>query len=206
MSKDKQYSINESGVHKGMTDVMVDLETTGLDPHNNHIAQIGAVKFNYLTGAVGESFCINVDINKMPKREGLQRHWMPSTKHWWNRQDKSIREGVFEKPYDPKIAMNAFMNWCFPLNSLRFWCKGKHFDYPFIESYLRELGVPNAFHYRQVEDMGSFIDGLYFPEPRQVVKYKDVGDAHNALSDAINQLAELKAHINQARPEMKYEL
>ena len=194
--KDKRYSINEDGVHKGMTDVMVDLETTGLDPNKNAIAQIGAVKFNYLTGKVGEKFCINVDVDAMSSRQ-----WMPSTQKWWASQDKAIREGVFEKPHAPSVALNAFMNWCYPLNSLRFWCKGKHFDYPFIEGYLRELNIPNAFHYRQVEDMGSFIDGLYFPKPRQTVLYKDVGGAHNALSDAINQLAELKAHIKQARSD-----
>jgi len=201
MSKDKRYTITESGVHKGMTDVMIDLETTGLDPLKNAIAQIGAVKFNARTGKVGESFCINVDVDAMEGRE-----WMPSTRKWWESQDKAIRDGVFENPYSPTIALNAFANWCFPLNSLRFWCKGLHFDYPFVESYFRELGIPTPFHYRQAEDMGSFIDGLYFPLPRQEVNYKDVGGAHNALSDAINQLAELKAHIAQARPEMKYEV
>ena len=194
MKKDSKFDIDVSPKHGGMTDVMVDIETTGLNTQQNAIAQIGAVKFNAQTGQTGDKFVVNVDINAMPSRV-----WMPSTKAWWDKQDKRVREGVFEKPYAPKVALKAFASWCAPLNSLRFWCKGLHFDYPYIEGYFEELRVMNPFFYRNAVDMGSFIDGLYFPKARQTVVYKDVGDAHNALSDAINQLGLVQEHIRQAR-------
>lgn len=188
MNRDKKFDLTQTGTHKGMTDVMVDIETTGLDVKTNAILQIGAQKFNLHTGETGDKFVINMSI-----LEG--RTWMESTRQWWATQDKAIRDGVFEDPYSPSVAMNAFANWCYPHNSLRFWGKGGHFDYPFIEGYFRELGIPDPFFYRVATDMNSFLRGLHYPNPIPKVPYKDVGGAHNALSDAINQLSQVQAHL-----------
>ncbi len=192
MSRDKKFDLTESNTHGGMTDVMVDIETTGLNTKENAIVQIGAQKFNIESGALGDKFIINVAI-----LEG--RTWMESTRAWWDSQDKEIREGVFDKPYAADVALNAFANWCFPTNSLRFWGKGGHFDYPFIEGYFSELKIPNPFFYRVATDMNSFVRGMYYPRAIQEVTYDDSGDAHNALADAENQLKYLQAHIANVR-------
>lgn len=188
-----QYTTNPDtkGIHKGMTDIMLDIETDGRNALKNSIVQLAAKKFNLLTGELGHDLFV-ANLKPLPDREQD-----PATMQWWSRQDKKIREGVFENPLDPSLVMNTFADWCYPQNTLCFWGKPTHFDYVFVQSYFDELKIPNPFHYRIARDMNSFIAGLHHPKERpsqDEIIYKRLGGAHNALTDVINQISELLAH------------
>ena len=187
-----------NNVHKGMTDIMIDIETDGRNALKNSMVQIAGKKFNIHTGEIGEDMFI---ANLKPLEGRVQD---PDTMDWWSRQDVTIREGVFENPLDAGLVMNAFADWCYPQNTLRFWGKPTHFDFVFVQSYFDELKIPNPFHYRMARDMNSYIAALYHPKmrpPDEQVPYNDVGGAHNALSDVINQISELMAHEKHARTQ-----
>lgn len=185
-------------VHKGMTDIMIDIETTGRNALENSMVQIAGKKFNISTGEIGEDMFV-ANLGRLKGRVDD-----PDTMNWWGRQDKAIREGVFENPLEASVVMNAFADWCYPQNTLRFWGKPTHFDFVFVQSYFDTLKIPNPFHYRMARDMNSYIAALYESRgvkrpPDSEVPYKDVGGAHNALSDVINQISELFAHVEHSK-------
>lgn len=186
--------------HDGMTDIMIDIETDGLDARKNSMRQLAAKKFNFKTGQIGKDIFI---ANIKPL---VGRVEDPNTMEWWAKQDSTIREGVFENPLDTAMVINAFADWCYPQNTLHFWGKPTHFDFVWIQSYFEELKIPMPFHYRMAKDMNSVITGLYHPKdrpPDEEVPYEDIGGAHNALSDVINQISELLAHEKYARTYKK---
>lgn len=174
-----------------MRDIMVDLETTGIGPDRTAVIQIAAVKFDLETQEVESTFfdrCMRIPPH---------RSWQEDTRDWWLKQKRSIIEGIFRRMEDPREVMEDFVDWCYPRGSLRLWAKPSHFEYPFIESYCRDLGLINPFHYREVTDLNSFLRGKYYPEPVAEIDVPFSGDAHNALHDTLHQIKILFTHMGE---------
>lgn len=166
------------------TDVMADIETGGLDPSHNPILQISAVKFNYKTGAICHDFfdmCLDIPHN---------RYWSEGTRQWWMKQRQDILIDILNRAQPWRIVMEAFVRWCAPAGSLRFWSKPTHFDYTFLSSYFNDAELPNPFSYREATDLNSFLRGLFDPEPKPDERsFGPVeGAAHNALDDTLHQI------------------
>lgn len=166
------------------TDIMVDVESTGLNFTRNAIIQIAAVKFNYKTGAIcHDMFDMCLDIPQ-------HRAWSEQTRNWWMNQRQDILIDILQRAEPWKIVTEAFARWCYPAGSLRFWSKPSHFDFMFLSEYFNDAEVPNPFSYREANDMNSYLRGLYFPDEKPDERSFGVveGGAHNALNDVLHQI------------------
>ena len=67
------------------TDIMVDIETTGLDPDRNAILQIGAIAFEYDTMLVDSK-----NIFKRSLGIPVRRFWDEDTEYFWKVDNKDV--------------------------------------------------------------------------------------------------------------------
>jgi hypothetical protein len=163
-------------------DLMVDVETTGLTPHACAIIQIGAVPFNYETGAI--------DSNNMYKRSLMipkNRYWTDDTQRFWMVDNAEVYQSIMEQASNPYIAFREFYDWVLGLGEVRFWSKGM-LDWNMIESYCKSYDFDMPFNFRQVKDMRSFIAGLYGDAEYREPVVDKVGNHHDALHDCLTQL------------------
>lgn len=181
------------------TDVMVDIETTGVNPDRNAIIQIGAVKFNRHTKEVCSNFF------KASLTMPAWRNWDQSTLQWWVRQKEVLNQILAtQRPYAE--VMSEFQQWIVdPATSdrnIRFWSKPTHFDFMFISSYFADLGLANPLSYREATDMNSYIRGMYAPNEVDQEFEKTIvhnGAAHDGLEDCFYQLKVLFAHMERMK-------
>jgi hypothetical protein len=168
---------------------MIDLETTGTEPGASAIIQIAGVRFDYATGEImPEMFdrCLMVPPG---------RYFDESTRDWWLKDKRHILQGIMNRMERPDVVLKDFVQWCKvgvdPYNdTLRLWAKPSHFEFPFLESYCHQFEIANPFHFREVNDMNSWIRGRYWPQtpPPFERTIPFTGDAHSALFDVFHQL------------------
>lgn len=162
-----------------MTDVSLDIETSGTDPEHSGILQIGAIKFNYDTGEIGEAF--NRCLWLAPDRT-----WDEDTRAWWGKHPE-VLTSIHARAEDPTIVLKDFVDWCG--HGLRLWAKPVSFELPFLSSHFRQFSLPNPFHYRYARDLNSFLAGLYGTAEHQWMKHVEFdGNPHDGLDDACFQL------------------
>lgn len=176
------------------TDVMVDLETTGVSPDENAIIQIAAVRFNVKT--------LDVDGDDMFNRCLLmptKRFWDESTRDWWLQRRETL-QSIMERQENPMNVMRDFCSWAVPKDGsykYRFWSKPSHFDYMFLQSYAKQFQMGFPFDFREAQDMRSFIRGLYFPGDVIDPGIAMEGVAHDALFDTLHQIQVVLAHAGK---------
>lgn len=179
------------------TDVMVDIETTGVHPNKNAILELAAVKFNLQDRTVSPDM-----FRRAMRQNPTVRHWDVGTWNWWQKGKMDIYLKLVKEGEDPHVVMRDFFDWITEDSTqLRFWSKPSTFDYPFVASYLEDHGQDIPFSYREANDLNTFIRGLYFPNP---VDTSDEpvfeGVAHNALVDVLNQIKVLFHHADKKSP------
>lgn len=176
--------------------IMVDLETTGLNAGRNAMIQLAAVRFN-----LEEDGSLSPDFFDECLRIPKWRSWDEGTRNWWlgDATRRKILEGIQARMRDPKEVIEQFRDWVFESDSPVFWSKPSHFDWGFVQSYCEDFGVVVPFHYRYANDMNSFIRGIHAPEEPPGISVPMRGDAHNALYDVINQIETLWEHLKIAR-------
>lgn len=169
-----------------MYDVMVDLETTGIDPSHSAIIQIAAIRFDYKTRQIGQAFTVSLEM-----AEG--RYWDESTRGWWM-EKLPIYNEIMSTARPAEEGFRAFSDWCINTapfgGEQRLWAKPSHFEWPLLQSYSAQLGIGLPFHYRNVVDLNSFTRGLANnPGAKPLDKQIPFsGDAHNALDDVAHQI------------------
>lgn len=157
---------------------MIDLETFGNSP-NAVIIQIGACKFDRVTGEVGEMFNINVNAESGLK-EGFEVQ--ASTIYWWLEQSKAARESVSsDLKWNVRKAMgslNFFIDDC--------KCVWSHstFDFVIMMNHFRKLDIEPNVSFRAARDIRTVVDLANI----NVNSYERVGVAHDALSDCLFQV------------------
>lgn len=177
------------------TDVMVDLETTGVSPDRTAILQVSAVKFNLSKGTVCPQFfdrCMS-----MPGH----RFWDESTRNWWAKQKPAVLRDILMRQEPCDKVLIDLANWARQNPTITFWSKPTTFDFTFLQSYYNDIGVISPFHFRRCKDMRSFLDGLYYEQGGLADGYEGevefVGEAHNALADTLHQLKVLFHFVNK---------
>jgi len=168
-----------------MTDMMVDLETTGKGPTNG-ILQLSAIKFNYNTGEVGGVFdrCPML----MPKR-----HWDCETRDWWFGKNREVFQGIIARQEPYLKVYHDFTAFCLdgaPQGGFRFWSKPLSFDWPILADHYVQLDAPMPFFYRHARDLNTWIAAMRgnpeHPNMEAIVPFR--GEKHNGLHDCAYQI------------------
>jgi oligoribonuclease (3'-5' exoribonuclease) len=164
---------------------MVDIETTGTDPCHTSIIQLSAVKFDYETSQIGDSF----DMCLFPLPE---RFWDEDTRAFWNKNSE-VLESILHRAQDPAAVIHAFVQWVRDGGNgqpMRLWAKPATFEQPFLASYFRRFGLDNPFHYRFTIDLNSFVRGMQGDPGAEPLEKKIPfqGNMHDALDDVLHQV------------------
>jgi hypothetical protein len=165
---------------------MVDLETTGTSPDRTGILQIAAVPFNLEMREIGhDMFCQSMWLPP-------HRFWSEDTRGWWLSQNQEVFAKVTENAWAPDVVMRDFATWVtntVGILDAEFWAKPTSFDFPFVSSYLKDLGIANPFKYWLARDVNTFIFAKTNKAPKETWdQIEFVGEKHNALCDCIHQI------------------
>jgi oligoribonuclease (3'-5' exoribonuclease) len=163
--------------------VILDIETTGLDPIKNSMIELGAV----ITDENLTSITDMVTYVKLRENTVINKSAMEVNQINLNSQ----AYGLFA--IDPRIAVFGFNSWV--LSN----CEGgkpfvagwnPSFDVSFMRSYYKEYGLEWPFHYRMldVQSINAFVDNFNFTSLKSV----RAAQKHRALDDAFDVLSRLK--------------
>lgn len=138
--------------------IMVDLETWGTTPGSD-LRSIGAVEFDFVTGAFGDEFYVNVDGGG---GYGLTKD--ESTKQWWADQSAEAQARLEEDVLHIADGLTALAAWWKErcpgdgVNYTRFWAHGPHFDEQILAAAFRAVGIPVPWHYRAPRDLRTCLE------------------------------------------------
>lgn len=164
-----------------MKDLMVDLETFG-NGKNACIVQIGACYFSRHTGAIGETFKINVDARSSVKT-GAEMD--ADTVYWWLSQSReaidSITETANGRLSDLHFAMGEFSGFASKAENI--WSHAT-FDFVILQETYKRLGVKPSFSHRAARDIRTLMD-LSGVDAKALPRS---GTHHDALDDCLHQV------------------
>ncbi|MEI7161038.1 3'-5' exonuclease [Pectobacterium versatile] len=185
-----------------MNNVMIDIETMGANP-NAPICSIGAVFFNPKTGELGEQFYCRVDFEN-----DMFNGAVPDgdTIKWWLRQSSDARAELIRDDATPIWgAVSKFSDWLTDnaenLKTLNVWANSPSFDCTILKTAFERTDIDLPWNYWNeldvrtmkevgfaIMDMGSFL---------RLGTEKIIGFKHNALDDAISQVALVSAVMSR---------
>jgi oligoribonuclease (3'-5' exoribonuclease) len=182
-----------------LTDLMVDLETTGTNPEHNAIIQIAAVKFDPVTLEVSSDVFDKTLAGFPPNR-----FWEEGGRQFWQKMPQ-IYQSLIERAEPIEKVLDNFVTYLLkdePEGGWRLWAKPITFEWGFLSSYFRQYDRHIPFHYRYCRDLNSYVAGLRgTPEH---FNFEDVipfeGDEHNALWDCFHQIKQLFYAIEKWEP------
>lgn len=159
-----------------MIDVMIDLETLGVDP-GCVILSIGAVSFKT---AVPTAF-----YQRISRLHSLEEGFVEDedTVEWWSKQDSEVRREAYGGIHHPVEVLENFSKYLQSLgDEVRIWGNGANFDNVILAAAYKKLGLPvpwkfwNDRCYRTLKNL--------YPKLPVPPFY---GAKHNALNDALHQ-------------------
>lgn len=177
------------------TDVMVDLETSGLNPQLNGIIQLSAIKFNLKEKLVGPVF------NRFPMLLP-QRLWSEDTRYFWRVQNAEVYAKIVAAQEPAEQVFRAFFDWIAadpqpPKTGIQMWAKPTHFDFPMLTSNMAQVGLPNPLHFRYTRDLNTYMAALNgngdHTEWEEDVPFPQNGLPHDAFYDNVWQIDQLFA-------------
>jgi len=155
-------------------DIMIDLETTGLQP-GCAIASIGACSFgpNLLTA---KSY-----FHGFAKTPDYRFNTNVETLTWWSKQPESVRAEVFKGTMPIDTLLKDFSAFISTFASVRVWGNSASFDLKILEKAYEICGIELPWEFRD-EMCYRTLKQLY-PQ----IPYKKPRTSHIALEDAIAQ-------------------
>lgn len=170
-------------------DISVDLETLGT-AFDAPVISIGAVAFDRTTGKLGQQFYKEVELNSAIKSGRVSA----STLSWWINQSPRAKAIFTSKPDQPSLAtaLLDFTTWCRATGNgvPRMWANGPAQDITWLEHAITvgSHGLSPAWHHSNVSDVRTIkllaLEIAGFDANGEV---EPVGEAHNALDDAVYQ-------------------
>lgn len=170
-----------------MRDIMLDFETTGTNGHINGVVQIGAVKFDYMTGEVG-------DIIDIPVQLAPDRMWDLGTMDWWRESPERLAHlrHCMATGVPAREGWQAFADWVGPkhIEPWRLWAKPITFEWAFLQSHCSQLDIKIPFHYRYARDINTHISALIGDPGANTysINVPFEGMPHNALWDSLHDM------------------
>lgn len=160
--------------------MMLDIETVGTRPGCN-ILTIGAIKFSLagVSEAVEDRFYRRINHQELDNKFSYD----VDTMKWWTNQNSIVREEAFGGLANPYHTIEDFIVFCRRDKNLQVFANHANFDFPILEHYIRQLGYEIPWHYRNINCYATLKNNMKFI-PRSDTQ---IGVAHNALDDAINQ-------------------
>lgn len=165
-----------------MLDVMLDLESMGLDPDSAIIA-IGAVEFDMTTLEMGATFYQNIHLADSVKQG---RKMDAGTVLWWMGQSDEARRALMYSAEPLLHVLDKFEGWLECAGSpdqVRLWGNGPSFDNAMLASTFRSVGRKAPWRYWNDRCFRT-ISGMY----PSVERDERTGVHHNALDDAKDQV------------------
>ncbi|RRO02432.1 3'-5' exonuclease [Pectobacterium aquaticum] len=183
-----------------MNNVMIDIEALGKKA-NAPIGSIGAVFFNPQTGELGEKFYCRVDFEN-----DMLNGAVPDgdTIKWWLRQSSDARAELISDDATPIWgALSAFSDWLTDhaesLGTLHVWANSPSFDCTILKTAFErtDIDVPwnywNELDVRTMKEVGFAIMNM----TPFLGTAETIGVKHNALDDAISQVALVSAVMSR---------
>jgi hypothetical protein len=162
-----------------MNDLMLDLETFGVDP-GCIVIQIGACIFDKNTGQIGEKFSYNIDARDS-KKQGFFDDM--DTVLWWMRQSKEAQNSVLDNAFTVKESLDAFVTFVSNKKIDRVWCH-KGFDFPLLAAYYKKMDMAFPLRHQTFRDLHTILDFA-----RMNIKNRNrKGIHHNGIDDCIFQV------------------
>jgi hypothetical protein len=170
-------------------DVMLDLETFGLGP-TAAIVQIGAVEFDPYCGlgrsVLGRRFQADV---MLQSSLALGMTIDAATTKWWSDRGGLQQVSAQSLP----TALQAFVSWWKEGNNAQqptepgpsIWSNGASFDVPIMQFALKQCGLAEPWHYRNIRDQRTA--KAYATLLGQLPGGKEKEPSHDALDDATQQ-------------------
>lgn len=167
-----------------MLDLMIDLETLGIDQGAPIIA-IGAVFFNPKTGELGAEYSATIDFESACGR----RTPSASTIQWWLMQSDDARAKVLNGDETMKHALEgliSFIDSNVKRSKVKPWGNGSTFDISILEDCFKDYYIDTPWQYRNIRDVRTVVDvadsiGI----TRDMIEFE--GTPHDALDDAKHQ-------------------
>jgi hypothetical protein len=168
-----------------MRDVMVDLETMGVEP-GSAITSIGAVFFNPETGDMGSEFKVNINLHSSDEVGAIIDE---NTMDWWVKQSEAAQQGLADpKPIDLKDALFNFGAWLMQNHKDPYlWGNGVLFDNLFLRTAYKQVGWKCPWHFRNDRDVRTLVAigarlGIRYGDDKERLVH------HDALDDAKYQV------------------
>lgn len=161
-----------------MKDIMLDLETLG-NGKSAAICQIGACYFDRHTGAIGETFKVNVDVASSV-RAGAKLD--AETVYWWLSQSDEARASILA---DPKVTLEQALILFneFSSKSKEIWSHAT-FDFVTIMDSYKLCNINPTFSFRSARDIRTLVDLARVTTK----KTERTGLHHDALEDCKHQV------------------
>lgn len=183
-----------------MNNVMIDIEALGKKA-NAPIGSIGAVFFHPVTGELGERFYCRVDFENDMLNGAIPDG---DTIKWWLRQSSGARAELISDDACPIWdAVSQFSDWLTDnaesLESLHVWANSPSFDCAILKSSFERTDTDIPWKYwnerdvRTMKEVGFAIMNM----GRFLGTAETIGVKHNALDDAISQVALVSAVMSR---------
>ena len=168
--------------------VMVDIETTGVNPAKAAHIQIAARPFCLETGEMCDEYfeaCLHVPEN---------RGWESGCVEWWTSDEdrKETLKYIKDNRQDYMEVMTNFRH--FVLDNCKhigveFW-SNHTLDWEFIQSYMFDYGWENPFHFSNYRELNSFVGGVLRTSDRKTISdtRPEQPTSHNAIEDVDYQI------------------
>lgn len=185
-----------TGIGRAFENIMIDMETTGMDAKTSGILSLAAIPFDILTSTI-ETHPGYFYQECNPMLPLLGRRWNHETLNWHLENTNLVdRESLdaFEKNNSVREMLLMFTefvaNNC--IGGVKLWSRPSHFDYPILQSHLAQFEADDEFvndsvysaplvHYRNVRDVSTWCEAVNPAFRREDVVFN--GAKHHALDD-----------------------
>lgn len=172
---------------KKYTDLMLDLETIGINPGVGLI-QIAAVPFNVNTGEISKNI-FSMAIN-MQHQIDNGFNFDVSTLKWWKRTNNDLFEKLSKDKKTYNIVGKEFQSYFKTLDNyknIRVWGNSARFDIGLLQGwYRRAIGYDFQPFWNTWREMDVRSISALKPDIKSNMEF--IGEKHNALDDCRHQI------------------